>query len=373
MDYSPGMGDMSFICEHCEQSLVVDESGAGGVIACPQCEAIIQIPVNEVRPPAERDELTAVRREVDDLRRAFTETANEAARSKSLLTDAIQELRRTRQELAYAQAQLELASNAERNTRDELSSLTEAYTSTEEARMRMEAEVSALSHCRHEADTARQERDHLLLHSDAVQSELAAAQIDVAALRRERKELLFKLSGTEHALVETSQRATTAEEENIRLKTQLEALGTQFADTCQALFSSQAECAQLTADLKLNPEVARFVELREAGSKWREDLQQLEETVAAIRGELASAQAERELLRKQKTEAELKLAASRDALDDHRLQEENDVLKALVDRLNEEMKALSRTHRFRSSIDPSLGGMSDIKRWWVSRAFVPET
>jgi chromosomal replication initiation ATPase DnaA len=117
-----------------------------------------------------------------------------------------------------------------------------------------------------------------------------------------------------------------------------------------------------------------MVELRDLGHRTQLELSGTEKVLDEVRRDLATERAERDALRKEKIELELKLAAAREALEGNKLHEDNEVLRALVERLNEELRELGANRRVRPRQSSSISGsIGDLKRWVVARAFVPES
>src|SRR5438093_9183728 len=142
------MGDMKFMCPRCAQSLVVDDSGAGEMVNCPHCGHAIEIPM---RGRKVVDEIASLRHRIESLtgdllaaRQVFTETENETARTKALLTNTLQELKQTRAELSRTTAQLHGAIADEQVLRAELGHARTDFAVAEGARQPFEAECNAL-------------------------------------------------------------------------------------------------------------------------------------------------------------------------------------------------------------------------------------
>jgi DNA repair exonuclease SbcCD ATPase subunit len=376
------MGDMKFICPRCDQSLVVDDSGAGVIIECPHCANSIQIPM---RGRVVLEEIVALRQRIESVtaelleaRQVFTESENEAARTKALLTDAIRELSSTRQHLAEKTGELETLQTGYAGLMAQNAELTERFAESESARGGFEHQCEALrqslSETQSRADAAALACRESAVELEQVRGALAAAQVDLEALRSERKEIRLKLAQTENSLAEWKEHATAARAESAARATELEAQKLELARIAGLLEKVTEERDQLAVDLKLSPELAAMVELRNQGQRAELELNGTKKALEELRRDLATERAERGALRKEKIELELKLAAAREALEGNKLQEDNEVLRALVERLNEELRELGANRRVRPRQSSSISGsMGELKRWVVSRAFITES
>ncbi len=129
---------------------------------------------------------------------------------------------------------------------------------------------------------------------------------------------------------------------------------------------------KLKALIDQNPDMADFAaarterdqldtEVREAQLR----LQQAEEKVAGLAGE-------REGLLQQVTELNLRVAALRDARDGSQLQQDNEILRRMIDRLNEELK-LAQPEIARKKRRAAPGGLvTNIARAALARCIVPD-
>jgi hypothetical protein len=91
-----------------------------------------------------------------------------------------------------------------------------------------------------------------------------------------------------------------------------------------------------------------------------------------MREKINSLTIERETLRRERTELQLKVAALRDAHDDTQLEQDNEVLRRMVERLNEELKEAMPDISRRRHREATGGVVSGLARAVASRVFVPD-
>src|SRR5205823_13336882 len=103
------------------------------------------------------------------------------------------------------------------------------------------------------------------------------------------------------------------------------------------------------------------------------ELRDTQVAVSEMREKLDSFHTEREGLKKERMELNLKLAAMRDAHSDSQLREDNETLRRLVERLNEELKERGpapRKHRKKNGARRNR--LAELLRGLFQRCFISD-
>jgi chromosome segregation ATPase len=166
-------------------------------------------------------------------------------------------------------------------------------------------------------------------------------------------------------------------------------LATAEADADQAtaeVSQQQAAIAHLRAELGLavaerdklqglvreDHDLAEFVETKTDRDRLDAELKETQARVEGMREKIESLTAEREGLKRERTDLQLKVAALRDAHDDTQLQQDNEVLRRMVERLNEQLKEAQPEIAKRKRREASGGVVGGLARAVASRVFVSD-
>lgn len=375
------MADIYFKCPSCEQRLVVEETGAGSSINCPQCSSAVQIPLQGIRlyrGAAPAREVPSQMGHVIGEKRLAAPAEKKPDREKELLADALQALGRLRQELALTETQLRSAVSQREYLQGELQRVAGELTVAENSWREFESAWKSGQETLEKSNVAMSpvlaERDEALRQLQETRINLAGAALDRETLRAERRECREALAQSEHAVAGLREQIGSVQNENARLTVELHRTQTELRDAVERLAATAADRARLASNLELKPELAHFVQVRDESEKFQEQLTATEIRLAEFHHDLTVARRECEVLRKEKIEVELKHAAVREALEGDQLHEDNQVLRDLVERLNEELRERGGPQRRRPRQSSAISSsVSDLKRWIVSRAFVPES
>jgi hypothetical protein len=102
------------------------------------------------------------------------------------------------------------------------------------------------------------------------------------------------------------------------------------------------------------------------------ELRESQSRLDAFREKANELTLERDALKRERTDLQLKVAALRDAHDDTQLQQDNEVLRRMVERLNEALKEARPEITKRRLRDSSGGVVGGLARAVASRVFVPD-
>lgn len=352
------MADIRFNCPACAQSLVADTKGAGLAIDCPHCDHTLQIPFPAKEALETRSQkslakwinrATSLEEEVAAMRKKLERTEREWSEQRVLFAETTQRLKAAAAENECLQSQL-IEEQARRQA-------------IEEDWHAAQAEAAAAQQLLSESENERQQLD---LHEQQARMELEHARKHLALVNTERNELLVDAEATKSALVDTLTQLDAARREGqetvailrraqselARAQEQVETLEADYARTAAHLKTSAAELKRaqrtlaattqerdrLRSDLGQNSELVNFLEVKNERDRLEKELRDMQLADADTREKMESTQAERDALRTEARELKLQLAALRDSHSDAALAQDNEVLRRLVERLNEELK-----------------------------------
>jgi chromosome segregation ATPase len=230
---------------------------------------------------------------------------------------------------------------------------------------------------------AAQELSHQL---ELVKTERSDAVLDLARQHETLAELNLELNKA---------RAERAEMEQIlgRARGDLDRTAAELATAETAAEQSAAEAGQLTATLahlraelglavterdklqslvREDHDLAEYVEAKTERDRFETELRETQARLDGFREKIDSLTIERESLKRERTELQLKVAALRDAHDDTQLQQDNEILRRMVERLNEELKSALPDNSKRKRRDAPGGVVGGLARAVAARCFVPD-
>ena len=241
-------------------------------------------------------------------------------------------------------------------------------------------------------------------HSSArlrhAQTALGELSQQLELVKGERSEAVLNLARQHETLAELGlelerARAERAELEQIRgrVRGELDRTTVELAAAESAIEQSAAEAGQHEADLahlraemglavaerdKLNSmvredhELSELVAIKTARDRFEGELKETQARLDGFREKIEGLTAEREALKHERTELQLKVAALRDAHDGTQLQQDNEVLRRMVERLNEELKEAQPESAKRKRRTAPGGVVGGIARAALARCFVPD-
>lgn len=292
------MGDMRFLCTSCGQPLVVDRSGVGLPIDCPSCQQSIQIPCDS---------------NPDDDRRTREIVSTWSDRVAALKAEAGQ--------------------------------LTSRVAATETARTKSDAafhEVSAdLIKARKLIETLQAECKQSACEAERLSSEIGPIRAEMEAIQKTHSEAAALIERQRSALTENENRNATLQTERDVFEKDLAGVKATLAANRKETAALREEYARLCTEIAQNHDLAESIELRREKEKLDRELQSDRATLADTTQKLEASERQCSALRDRGVELELKLAATREASSESQLAQDNEVLRRLVERINEELKERS--------------------------------
>jgi chromosome segregation ATPase len=119
-------------------------------------------------------------------------------------------------------------------------------------------------------------------------------------------------------------------------------------------------------------ELSEYVQAKGDRDRFESELKETQARLDGFREKIDSLTAEREGLKRERTELQLKVAALRDAHDDIQLQQDNELLRRMIERLNEELKEAQPDIAKRKRREAPGGLVGGIARAAIARCFVPD-
>lgn len=315
------MGDIRFSCSACGQSLVTDRSGAGLLINCPHCAQPVQIPYNSA--PAEDPRLRDLISSWSDRAAALTA---EVEQLTSRLADS--EAARTKSDAAFHAASADLI----------------------KARKLIE--------------TLQAENNQSSGEVEQLNGEIAKLRPELAAIQTAQAEAHALIERQRTALAESETRTAALQTEREVFEKDLAAMKTSLAGSRKETAALRVEYAKLCSQVAKNHDLAESIELRRGNEKLDLELREARASLAELNQKLEVSERQRGALRDRSVELELKLAATREALSESQLAQDNEILRRLVERINEELKERSPAQK-KAPVNPH-GILGSIVALWRS-------
>ena len=390
--YPTAMSDVHFNCPACAQPLVVEETGGGLTIGCPHCSHPLQIPYL-VRGELEAQESrklskwikrsSELERQLYSAQTELAETHRESEQRQIALAETLQELRvlKTEQENTLAEV------SAERAGRDSLiAQLRQAQTAAADAGQRL-MEISAerdrldifaqqldleLSQKQKQLDVAHAERNSLLVDFAQKSAALAdlGAELDLA--QGERNELDTILHRVRHELAQSQKQSEELQAENASLSSELVDVRAEFRHLQTSFSVTREERDHLAEAVRLDHELSDLLSAKAARQRVETELRDVQVVLNDTREKLHIAAMERDLLRRETVELQLKLSALRDSASQTELVQDNELLRGIIERLQEELKDRPAPRRRRGKKESSTKSMSAAMRAVWARCFISD-
>jgi chromosome segregation ATPase len=217
------------------------------------------------------------------------------------------------------------------------------------------------------------ERSEAVLEVANQQETLAELNLQLNQARAERTETEQILGRARAELERKSEQLATAE--TVAEQSAAEAVQTTaaLAHVRAELGLAAAERDKLQALVREDHELAEFVEVKTERDSLEAELREIQARLGAFREKIDELTAERESLKRERTELQLRVAALRDAHEDTQLQQDNEVLRRMVERLNEELKQAQPENAKRKRREAPGGVVGGLARAVANRVFVPES
>jgi len=389
------MGDVRFRCLGCQQSLVADERGAGVSFRCPHCNTSQTVPSTPTPPVSVQtlaeDEKPASARLPQAssdgglwvAQERLWQNEHQSAEQAVALVERDQRISALRAECDWLGSQLDEERQRRQALEPELDLARGEWGAAEKRASEFEAGFNHASSRLQHAEMAVEELSYQL---ELVKTERSEAVLDLANHQETLAELNLELNKA---------RADRAEMEQIlgRARGDLDRTVTELATAESVAEQSGAEAGQLKASLahlraelglavaerdklqalvREDHDLAEFVELKSDRDRFEAELKETQARQDSLQEKIDGLVGEREVLKHERTELQLKVAALRDAHDDTQLQQDNEILRRMVERLNEELKEAQPEIAKRKRRAIPGGVVGGIARAAIARCFVPD-
>jgi len=243
------------------------------------------------------------------------------------------------------------------------------YTNTANRLAQLEMEAAEFSR---QLELVKSERSEAILNLAQQQEAVAEMNLKVNRARGERAEMEQILGRARTDLERATQNLAASEsmaEQSAAEACQLKAALSQVRAELGMAVTQRDKLESLVSE---DHDLANYVEVRTDRDKFEQELRETQTRHATLHEKIESLTEEREVLKRERTELQLKVAALRDAHDDTQLQQDNEILRRMVERLNEQLKeAQPEIARHRRKTAPG-GMMGSIARAVAARCLVPD-
>ncbi len=243
------------------------------------------------------------------------------------------------------------------------------YQHTSNRLQQAEVEIAELSH---QLELVKSERSEAVLNLANQQESLAEMNLELNHARAERAEMEQILGRARTDLERAARELAAAEAASEEASAEAAQLQAALAQVRAELGLAVAQRDKLESLVSEDHELANYVEVRQERDKFEHELKETQTRQATLHEKIESLTEEREALKRERTELQLKVAALRDAHDDTQLQQDNEILRRMVERLNEELKeAQPQISKHRRKAAPG-GMMGTFARAVAARCLVAD-
>jgi chromosome segregation ATPase len=233
-----------------------------------------------------------------------------------------------------------------------------------------EAEI-AIAELSHQLELIKTERSEAVLNLANQQETLAELSLELNKARAERTEMEQILGRARSDLDRATRDLTAAEavaEEATGRAAQLSATA---AHLRAELGLAVTERDKLQAIVREDHDLAEYADMKSERDRIEAELREAQARLDGQREKINEITLERDALKRERTDLQLKVAALRDAHDNTQLEQDNEVLRRMVERLNEELKEAHPEIARRRHREASGGVVGGLARAVASRVFVP--
>ena len=378
------MGDIRFQCMGCTQSLVVDERGAGMAFQCPHCARPQNIPMASTHLPEEEPAAPGPPQGPDGLWMAqerIWRQEHQFAEQAVALVEREQRISALTAERDWLVAQLDEERARRQALEPELDRTRQEWSAAEKRAGEFEgsSKQNALR-----LQQVRVDLDQLVKQLDLVKAERSDAVLELTGKQEQFAEISLQMEKVQAERLEFEKIANRSRAELERQAAQLAELQAHFeqsaaeGDRLQSdLVRARAELGvaagqldKLQAVMKEEVELADYVQAKVDRDRLEGELRETQVRMGDLREKLTVLSGEREALRRERTELNLKIAALRDANHDAQLEQDNEVLRRMVERLNEEMKEFRPLIAKKKRREEAGGVVGELAKAALARCFV---
>ncbi len=390
------MGDVHFVCLGCQQSLVADETGAGVSFRCPHCNTSQTIPTSPrsrsvpLEPLQEDEKLANGRRPQATTdgglwvaQERLWQNEHQSAEQAVALVERDQRISALRAECDWLASQLDEERQRRQALEPELDLARGEWAAAEKRASEYETGFNDSSTRLHQAEIAVAELTHQLElvkteRSDAVlelahqHETLAELNLQLDKIRAERAEIEQILGRARAELDRKTSDLSAAESHADQAAAEAAQLKASLAHVRADLGLAVAEREKLQSMVREDHDLAEYVQARIDRDRFEAEMKETQSQLDGFREKIESLTSEREALKRERTELQLRVAALRDAHDDTQLQQDNEVLRRMVERLNEELKEAQPDLAKRKRRVAPGGVVGGIARAAIARCFIAD-
>jgi len=241
-----------------------------------------------------------------------------------------------------------------------------------QASTRLEQVEMVVGELSHQLELVKTERSDAVLELAHQHETFAELNLQLDKARAERAELEQILGRARGNLDRTAAELSAAESAAEQSAADAGQLKATLSHLRAELGLAVAERDKLQGLVREDHDLAEYVEAKIDRDRLESELRETQARLDGFREKIEGLTAEREILKRERTDLQLKVAALRDAHDDTQLQQDNEVLRRMVERLNEELKeAQPELAKRKRRIAPG-GVVGGLARAALARCFVPD-
>ncbi len=240
------------------------------------------------------------------------------------------------------------------------------------ASVRLQHAELSVAELTHQLEQVKAERSEAVLSVAHQHETFAELNLELEKARAERAELDKILGRARGELERTGADLSAAQSHAEQSSAEAGQLKATVAHLRAELGLAVAERDKLQSMVREDHDLAEYVESKIERDRSEAELREVQSRLDGYRERIETLTADREALKRERTELQLRVAALRDAHDDTQLQQDNEVLRRMVERLNEELKEIQPDMAKRKRRAAPGGGVGGIARAALARCFVPD-
>ena len=399
------MGDVYFRCLGCQQSLVADESGVGVSFSCPHChtsQSIPKSPPSVPLPTLQVDELAAASSSHASsssssdggpengpdsglwvAQERLWKNEHQSAEQAVALVERDQRISALSAECEWLSSQLEVERQRRQALEPELDLARGEWAAAEKRASEYEISFqhtstnfqqaeALVSELTHQLELVKTERSDAVLALARQHETFAELNLELEQAQAKRNEMEQILSRARGKLEQTTAELATSEAAAEQSAAEAGQVNAALAHVRAELGLAVTERDKLQGLVREDHELSEYVQAKGDRDRFESELKETQARLDGFREKIDSLTAEREGLKRERTELQLKVAALRDAHDDIQLQQDNELLRRMIERLNEELKEAQPDIAKRKRREAPGGLVGGIARAAIARCFVPD-
>ena len=391
------MGDVYFRCLGCRQSLVADESGAGVSFLCPHCHTSQTVPPplyvslptpQEGARPATAAATATLPQSTTDAglwvaQERLWQNHHESAEQAVAIIERDQRISALRAECDWLTSQLDEERKRRQSLEPELDlargewavaekRASEFETNFHHASTHLQQAQVQVTELTHQLELVKTERSEAVLAVASQHETVTELTLQLEKAVAKRTELEQILARARVNLEQTTSELNSAETIAEQSAAEIGQLKASLAHVRAELGLAVAERDKLQSLVRDDHDLAEFAAAKSDRERFEAELKETQARLHGLHEKIDTLTGERETLRRERTELQLKVAALNDAHDDIQLQQDNEVLRRMVERLNEELKEAQPEIARRKRRDAPGGVVGGIARAALARCLVPD-